>query len=216
MRKITIGRDVQNDIVYKSPEVSSDHAELVEKDGQYTLVDHSKNGTFINGRRIHYSSCSVREGDSIVFGGVEDLNWRKVSRLLNKTIPINVVPRDPTIPYGGNNLGGNIPVGGYGGKTTAPYAVASMVCGILSLVLPSWLFGLLLGFLIDLALAIVGLSLGINGTRQVRGHEELYSGIGMLKAGKICSIVTLSLIGLGIISIPFLVAWGISLFAGLL
>ena len=211
MSKITIGRDAQNDIVYNSPEISGNHADLIENGGQWTLVDHSKNGTFVNGRRIHNASCSVNVGDSIVFGGVEELKWRRVSRLMSSTLPImGAAQRESTIPYDRENR----PVGEAGKKATAPYAVASMVCGILSLVLPSWLLGIL-GFLIVLALPIVGLSLGVKGSRLVKGHEDLYSGIGMLKAGKICSIVALSLIGLGIITFSILVVMGISLFANL-
>ena len=91
--RITIGRDLQNDIVYDSQEISSSHAEIIDREDSYTLIDHSKNGTFVNGHRIHNESCTVNYGDSIVFAGVEELNWRKVARLLNKTITIGSTHR---------------------------------------------------------------------------------------------------------------------------
>ena len=67
-----------------------------------------------------------------------------------------------------------------------------MVLGIASLVLS-------VKPLISLAMAIVGLCLGVSGSKKIKGQEHLYKGVGMLKAGKICSIITLSIIGLVLI-----------------
>lgn len=94
--KITIGRGEGNDIVYDSQEISNSHADIIDRDGCYFLIDHSKNGTFVNGNRIHNDSCSVNYGDSIVFAGVEELNWKKVARLFNKTIDLRFTKRLPS------------------------------------------------------------------------------------------------------------------------
>ena len=201
MRAITIGRNLENDIVYSSPEISGDHAEMIENGDGYTLVDHSKNGTFVNGRYIHHASCSVRRGDSIVFAGVEELNWHKVSRTGASTVSMRV--KSPTVMVTQRE-----------GGHWAPFGIPSMVCGILSVVcvllsvnlLGESTFSYHLGsifasfgaysIIFGLALGIVGLSLGASGTRKTRGHQSLYRGMGMLRAGKACGIVGICLNGL--------------------
>jgi ABC-type multidrug transport system ATPase subunit/pSer/pThr/pTyr-binding forkhead associated (FHA) protein len=50
---VTIGRAPGNVILLNHPLVSQRHAELRrEPNGMYTLIDHSTNGTFVNGQRI--------------------------------------------------------------------------------------------------------------------------------------------------------------------
>ena len=155
MRTYSVGRRPGNNIYFRNPEVSQDHAEIVENDGNYTLIDHSMNGTTVNGNRVHNSSYPLHRGDTVMFAGREMLDWNLIG---------------PEV-YPTNN---------------APYSVASMVCGIVSLVIPYF----------ALPLAIVGLCLGVSGTRKVKGQENRYKGLKMLKAGKICSIVSLGLWGL--------------------
>ena len=201
MKSITIGRNPENDIVYSSLEISGDHAEIMENGDAYTLVDHSKNGTFVNGKYIHHTSCTVRRGDSVVFAGVEDLNWNKVSRKGQSTISMRGVKRSPTVfvPFEERTQ-------------LAPFGVPSMVCGILSVgsallsldMFSDFLFSsyysvFAIGFysmIFGLVLGIVGVSLGANGTRRVRNREGMYRGLGMLKAGKACGIVGICLNGL--------------------
>jgi len=65
--------------------------------------------------------------------------------------------------------------------TTAPYAVASLVLGISSLVTGCLMIGLVLG--------IVGLVLANKGTKEVVLAPDTYSGTGMLNAGRITSII---------------------------
>lgn len=177
MKTYRIGRASNNDIVYYSVEVSNDHADLIEDNGSYTLIDHSKNGTIVNGARIHNTSCRVHYGDTVLFAGKERLNWNMVSPQRVGTVP------SP----------GGVP-GSIDGQKNAPYSVASMVCGIASLVLS-------VSTIVALALAIVGLALGVSGTKKIRGQEYLYKGLGMLKAGKICSIISLALNGIVLIII---------------
>ena len=190
MKTFRIGRASDSDILCTQLEVSNNHADLIEENGSYTLVDHSRNGTFVNGSRIHNSSCRVHYGDAILFAGKERLNWNLVTK-----------SRVGTVPSSGN----------YGGSTynqkIAPFSVASMVCGISSLVLS-------VSTIVALVLAIVGLALGVSGTRKIIGQEQLYKGIGMLRAGKICSIISLAINGIVIVFCIILFgAIGLTLFS---
>ena len=59
-------------------------------------------------------------------------------------------------------------------RKNAPYAIPSMILGILSLV----------GGII---LAIIGLVLANRGFDEIGDRESEYDNVGMLRAGKICS-----------------------------
>ncbi|MBR1517670.1 MAG: DUF4190 domain-containing protein [Bacteroidales bacterium] len=79
-------------------------------------------------------------------------------------------------------------------KTTAPNAVASLVLGISSLVFSCFLVGLVLG--------IIGLILGNKALSTYNANPDLYTGDGMIKAGRITSII-------GIVSGGIFVLWGL-------
>ena len=64
---------------------------------------------------------------------------------------------------------------------TAPYAVAALILGIASLATGCLMIGLVLG--------IVGLVLANKGTKIVQSAPESFEGVGMLKAGRITSII---------------------------
>ena len=50
---MTIGRDVNNDLVINNSEVSRNHARLTSQSGGYLIEDlASTNGTFVNGQRL--------------------------------------------------------------------------------------------------------------------------------------------------------------------
>ena len=66
-------------------------------------------------------------------------------------------------------------------KQNAPYAVASLVLGICSLVFGCFFVGLVCG--------IVGVVLANKGIEAYNKQPSLYTGFGMLKAGKITSII---------------------------
>ena len=66
-------------------------------------------------------------------------------------------------------------------KQNAPYAVAALVLGICSL-----LFGC---FFVGLVCGIVGLVLSNKGLATYNANPAAYSGFGMLKAGKVTSIL---------------------------
>ena len=66
-------------------------------------------------------------------------------------------------------------------KQNAPYAVAALVLGICSL-----LFGC---FFVGLVCGIIGLVLANKGLATYNANPAAYSGFGMLKAGKVTSIL---------------------------
>lgn len=51
-KKISIGRAADNDIVINDDFTGSHHCVIVSDNGRYVLSDNSKNGTYINGRRV--------------------------------------------------------------------------------------------------------------------------------------------------------------------
>lgn len=70
LAQIRIGRAEDNEICLTDSQVSRLHAALFrQQDGSWRLVDlSSKNGTFVNGRRV--SSAILSQGDEIVMGNV--------------------------------------------------------------------------------------------------------------------------------------------------
>lgn len=79
MKKITIGRNTDNDIVIMDQSVSGYHADLEIRDnGEMIFIDHSTNGTMVNGNHLHNDSCHVFGTDSIVFPGQHVFDWTKV------------------------------------------------------------------------------------------------------------------------------------------
>ena len=87
MNTYTIGRRPGKTICYSNPEVSNDHAEIVENNGTYTLIDHSTNGTLVNGNRVHNASFPINRGDIIMFAGKEVLNWNMIGSGASASAP---------------------------------------------------------------------------------------------------------------------------------
>ncbi|MDE5544810.1 MAG: hypothetical protein K2I83_05305 [Bacteroidales bacterium] len=79
-------------------------------------------------------------------------------------------------------------------KETAPYAVAALVLGICSLLFACVFAGFVC--------AIIGLVLANKGLRYYREQPDLYGGYGMLKAGKVTSII-------GIVLGAFWIVWAV-------
>ena len=94
MNTYTIGRRPGKTICYSNPEVSNDHAEIVENNGTYTLIDHSTNGTLVNGNRVHNASFPINRGDIIMFAGREVLNWNMIGGGTSEPAP--AAPQQPT------------------------------------------------------------------------------------------------------------------------
>jgi pSer/pThr/pTyr-binding forkhead associated (FHA) protein len=65
---VEIGRSKDAGVALPDPEVSRQHARLSSHDGVVYVEDlHSRNGTFLNGRRVR-EAIEVREGDEIDVG----------------------------------------------------------------------------------------------------------------------------------------------------
>ena len=65
--KLKIGRDPGNDIVISESTVSRYHASIARRGGVMVIFDKdSKNGTFVNGEKIH--SAELKNGDTIRIG----------------------------------------------------------------------------------------------------------------------------------------------------
>lgn len=83
---INIGRSSSNDIILSEPNVSAQHAQIIVDDNNNVYLNdlNSKNGTFVNGDKIH-QPVLLRRGDSVLFGSTK-FNWA------------NIIPANP-----GNN-----------------------------------------------------------------------------------------------------------------
>jgi uncharacterized membrane protein YhaH (DUF805 family) len=82
IQKYTIGRNPNNHIVVSHPAVSGYHADLIVDDSlgyfQYTYVDHSTNGSMVNGQLLKNASCFVVYNDSILLAGAVHFDWSLV------------------------------------------------------------------------------------------------------------------------------------------
>lgn len=66
----TLGRDVANNIIVDDDSVSLVHARLVEKNGEWRVLNLlSTNGTWINNRKV--SDGALHNGDTVCFGEAE-------------------------------------------------------------------------------------------------------------------------------------------------
>jgi hypothetical protein len=84
--KITIGRDITNDIVISDPEVSRHHARLVRTASGYAIEDlRSTNGTFVNRQRIA-SPQPLQNGDVIGLGETVTLSYEDTGAMDSATL----------------------------------------------------------------------------------------------------------------------------------
>lgn len=75
---VTIGRDLSNDLVIDSAEISRFHAELHSTQWTVTVVDRqSMNGTFVNGLQLNVSQ-PIESGDQLIFGTTICRFWREL------------------------------------------------------------------------------------------------------------------------------------------
>jgi pSer/pThr/pTyr-binding forkhead associated (FHA) protein len=80
MKQVTIGRDLDSTIVVDQSHgrVSNEHASIELQDGQLIFIDHSTNGSTVNGRPIHNSSIAVKNGDIISLADSYVLPWTTI------------------------------------------------------------------------------------------------------------------------------------------
>src|SRR3990172_8873585 len=67
---VPFGREIGNDIVAASPDVSRKHAQIAPAEGGYVLTDMSTNGVWVNGTRIEKTQVLGR-GDVVKLGPEE-------------------------------------------------------------------------------------------------------------------------------------------------
>lgn len=84
MIRITIGRNPQNMIVVdgRYDTVSGNHATIYVENGQLRFEDHSTNGSYVNGRPIHNTSCYIQQGDAVLLSHKYSLDWNVLSDYL--------------------------------------------------------------------------------------------------------------------------------------
>jgi len=85
--KITIGRDVTNDIIISDPEISRHHARLIRTGNGYAIEDlRSTNGTFVNRQRIS-APQQLYDGDLVGLGETVTLTYEAVGASMGVTMP---------------------------------------------------------------------------------------------------------------------------------
>lgn len=87
-KNISIGRSADNDISIKDPFSSSHHAFFYPTEEGYRVGDNdSKNGTFLNGKKIH-REAEIKKGDEVLIGSTRIVFDKEV------TANVEVTPRD--------------------------------------------------------------------------------------------------------------------------
>lgn len=91
----TLGRDVTNNIIVDDDSVSLVHARLVEKSGEWRVLNLlSTNGTWVNSKKV--SDGALQDGDTVCFGQAEFVFhktgdrratglWNKLRRWFHRT-----------------------------------------------------------------------------------------------------------------------------------
>lgn len=91
MKSYTIGREENSNIIISDPSkmVSRHHATLTVNGTKMTIMDHSSNGTFINGIKISSNTpVPVTRKDVVSFANIYDLDWNRVPNPANKIVVI--------------------------------------------------------------------------------------------------------------------------------
>ena len=91
MKSYTIGREENSNIIISDPSkmVSRHHATLTVNGTKMTIMDHSSNGTFINGIKISSNTpVPVTRKDVVSFANIYDLDWNRIPNPANKIVVI--------------------------------------------------------------------------------------------------------------------------------
>jgi pSer/pThr/pTyr-binding forkhead associated (FHA) protein len=80
----TLGRNLENDIVFHEDFLSRYHAEIVLQDGRYMLYDkNSTGGTYVNGKKVDH--CILNSGDLISLANIQIMFVDNNSTLMGKS-----------------------------------------------------------------------------------------------------------------------------------
>ena len=87
-QRITIGRAPGNTIHIDGrwDMVSNDHAEIVREGNNYVFIDHSSNGTYINGQKVQNKQVNIYPEYKIVLANQFELEWDVILRYLPKPV----------------------------------------------------------------------------------------------------------------------------------
>ncbi len=91
---MSFGREVGNDVVIASTEISRTHASIAPSAGGYVLTDHSTNGVWVNGARVAGEQLLGR-GDVIKMGAEEFRFYADVAKVAPATAPAPAAPPEP-------------------------------------------------------------------------------------------------------------------------
>jgi pSer/pThr/pTyr-binding forkhead associated (FHA) protein len=81
----TLGRQLENDIVFHEEFLSRFHAEILYENGTYILVDkNSTSGTYVNGRRI--DRCVLNSGDLLALANIYILFFNNNPKITGKSL----------------------------------------------------------------------------------------------------------------------------------
>ena len=83
----TLGRQLENDIVFHEALLSRAHAEIVLEGNQYVLYDkESTGGTYVNGRKI--VRCLLNSGDLISLANIQIMFVNNNSSLVGESLGV--------------------------------------------------------------------------------------------------------------------------------
>ncbi len=94
---MSFGREVGNDVVLSSNEVSRKHAAIAPASNGYVLTDHSTNGVWVNGARVAQSQLLGR-GDVIKMGTEEFRFYADVAKAAPAAAPAPAPPAPAPTP----------------------------------------------------------------------------------------------------------------------
>ncbi|MCK6538458.1 MAG: FHA domain-containing protein [Anaerolineales bacterium] len=81
----TLGRQLENDIVFHEEFLSRFHAEIVQEDGAYVLYDKdSTSGTFVNSKKI--DRCVLNSGDLISLANINMMFVNNSPKITGKAL----------------------------------------------------------------------------------------------------------------------------------
>ena len=126
--EIDLGKAPHNQIVLADPTVSSAHAVILTKGGEYCIVDlGSRNGTYVDGEKLGSEPRVLKHGDSIRVGSTV-LTFRRPSRAVEST---TALPMELGQASQGSNEVEVEPAGGIaGGALSGTTTVVEAIPGI--------------------------------------------------------------------------------------